>query len=120
VTQAERKAALGAAPAYLYWFTWGSPLFEGRPGSCHGLEIAFAFDNSDIGDYMTGGGPRAKALAKKVAGAWVSFARSGDPSHAGLPKWPAFNAEKCPTMLIDDVCELRENPDTEERKIIRS
>ena len=120
VTQAERKAALGAAPAYLYWFTWGSPLFEGRPGSCHGLEIAFAFDNSDIGDYMTGGGPRAKALAKKVAGAWVSFARSGDPSHAGLPKWPAFTAEKCPTMLIDDVCELRENPDTEERKIIRS
>ena len=118
VTQAERKAALGAAPAYLYWFTWGSPLFEGRPGSCHGLEMAFTFDNSEVGDYMTGGGPRAKALAGKLSGAWVNFARTGNPNHAGLPAWPAFSAEKCPTMFFNDVCQVLENPDTEERKML--
>ncbi len=119
VTQAERKAALGGAPAYLYWFTWGSPHFEGRPGSCHGLEMAFTFDNPEVGNYLTGGGPRAKALADKMSGAWVNFARTGNPNHAGLPTWPAFTAEKCPTMFFNDVCQVRDNPDTEERKIIK-
>ena len=31
IAQATRKRALGAAPAYLYWFTWQTPILDGRP-----------------------------------------------------------------------------------------
>lgn len=38
--------AHAAAPAgtYMYQFTWSSPAFGGRLGSCHALEIPFVFD----------------------------------------------------------------------------
>ena len=82
------------------------------------MEIPFVFDNTDVGDYMTGGGPRPKALAEKMSSAWVNFARTGDPNHTGLPRWDVFTADKCPTMIFNDVCQATNNPDTEERKTL--
>ena len=31
VTQAERKAEQNAAPVYMYWFGWKTPVLDGRP-----------------------------------------------------------------------------------------
>lgn len=118
VTQAERKAALGSAPAYLYWFTWQTPILNGRPRAFHCSELAFCFDNVARCENMTGNGPEARELAAKVSEAWLHFARSGDPNHAALPHWPAFTAEKCPTMILNTPCSMKENPDTVERKEI--
>ncbi len=118
VTQAERKAALGAAPAYLYWFTWQTPVLDGRPRAFHCSELAFCFDNTDRCENMTGGGPEARSLAAKVSEAWLAFARSGNPNHRGLPEWPTFTAEKCPTMRFDTLCGVENNPDGVERKVI--
>jgi len=118
VTQAERKAAQGAAPAYLYWFTWKTPVLNGRPRAFHCSELAFCFDNVERCENMTGNGPEARELGAKVSQAWINFARKGDPNHSGLPHWPAFTAEKCPTMLFDTPCSMRENPDTPERLAI--
>ncbi len=118
VTQAERKAALGAAPAYLYWFTWQTPILDRRPRAFHCSELAFCFDNTDRCENMTGGGPGARALAAKVSEAWLAFARSGNPNHRGLPEWPAFTAEKCPTMRFDTVSTVENNPDGVEREAI--
>ena len=42
---AERRAALGKAPVYLYYFRWESPIDGGRLKSPHTIEIPFAFDN---------------------------------------------------------------------------
>ena len=50
------------------------------------------FDNIDLAAQATGGGHEARALATKMSGALVAFARTGNPSHAGCPKWPAFTA----------------------------
>ena len=118
VTQADRKTALGAAPAYLYWFTWQTPVLDGRPRAFHCSELAFCFDNTDRCENMTGGGPEARALAVKVSEAWLAFAQSGNPNHRGLPEWPAFTAEKCPTMRFDAVSAVENNPDGVERKAI--
>jgi para-nitrobenzyl esterase len=43
---AERKAAGGTAPTYMYLFTWQSDYLGYLFKSCHALEIPFVFDNT--------------------------------------------------------------------------
>ena len=76
-TQARRKAALGAAPAYVYLFGWQTPMLDGRPRAFHSCEISFVFNNADLCVNYSGGTPEALALSRKVSQAWVSFARTG-------------------------------------------
>jgi para-nitrobenzyl esterase len=118
ITQAERKAALNAAPAYLYWFTWQTPILDGRPRAFHCSELPFCFDNTDRCAAMTGGTQQARELAAKVSQAWINFARSGDPNHSGLPKWPAFSPDKVPTMIFDNKCEMKNDPDGTARRTV--
>jgi para-nitrobenzyl esterase len=118
IKQAAAKAALGKAPAYLYWFTWQTPILNGRPRAFHCSEIAFVFDNTDRCDTMTGGVPEARALAAKISDAWIHFARTGDPNHPNLPSWPAFSSEQVPTMIFDNVPKVVMNPDGAEQRSI--
>jgi para-nitrobenzyl esterase len=115
IDQAKLKAAQGRAPAYLYWFTWQTPILSGRPRAFHCAEIAFVFDNTDRCETMTGGGADARVLAAKMADAWIHFARTGNPNHPQLPRWPAFSAESVPTMVFDNPTRLEMNPDGAEQ-----
>jgi len=116
--QATRKAAQKAAPAYVYLFAWKTSVFEGMPRAFHGSEVAFIFDNTDRCARMTGGTAEAREMAAKTSDAWIQFARTGDPSHHKLPKWPAFTSEREPTMIFDNKCEMKFNYDREARLII--
>ncbi len=118
VTQAERKASLGAAPVYLYWFQWQTPILDGRPRAFHCAELPFVFYNTDRSATMTGGGAEARELAGRIADAWLAFARTGNPNHKGLPKWPEFTAAQCPTMVFDNVCAVANAPDAEQRRLL--
>ena len=60
--QAELKALQGAAPAYLYWFTWRTPLLDGRPGAFHSSEISYVFDNADRYEGYNGGGAETRSI----------------------------------------------------------
>src|SRR5215472_1792673 len=102
-TQAERKAAQ-KAPVFKYYFTWQSPVHDGKLKSFHTLEIPFVLENVDNGKTMTGTGQDRYALQDKMSGAWAAFARSGNPNHKGLPNWPAFNKDTRATMIFDNVC----------------
>jgi para-nitrobenzyl esterase len=113
VEQAARKAALGAAPAYSYVYAWRTPMLDDRPGTFHACEISFVFDNAELCDHYSGMLPEALALAKQISGAWVSFARTGNPNHAGLPDWPAYTAEKRATMFFEVPCSVRDGPEAE-------
>jgi para-nitrobenzyl esterase len=119
VIQAGLKTAQGT-PAYLYWFTWKTPVLDGRPRSIHCIDLPFCFDNTDRNENLTGGGPAPQALAANVSEAWIHFARNGNPNHSGIPNWPAFSAKSCPTMIFDNQCKLQNNPDQAERQVIAS
>ncbi|MBB5342308.1 carboxylesterase/lipase family protein [Tunturibacter empetritectus] len=118
IDQAISKAAASGAPAYLYYFTWQPPILDGRPMAFHCAEMSFTFDNVQRCENMTGGGPEAQALADKVSGAWITFARTGNPNHPGLPKWPEFTAENKSTMVFDNTCVARNNLDDNLQKIV--
>jgi len=109
----ERKLAGGPAPAYIYLFTYESDLLGGVFKSCHALEIPFAFDNTDDVP-MAGNRPDKHEMAASVSKAWAAFARNGDPSHPGIPKWPAYTVENRATMLLDVPCHLEVDPYREE------
>jgi len=111
--QAIRKAALGAAPAYSYVFSWRTPVLDDRPGPFHACEIAFTFDNAEICDHYSGSTPEAFVLSKQISTAWVNFARTGNPNHDGLPHWPSYTAEHRATMYFDTPCEVRNDPEGE-------
>ena len=52
--EADRKAAQGKAPVYKYYFTWQSPVRDGKLRCYHTLEIPFVMENVDNGKSMTG------------------------------------------------------------------
>jgi para-nitrobenzyl esterase len=45
----------------------------------------------------------------------IQFARTGNPHHSGLPRSPAVSASTLPTMIFDTRCEVKDNPDNQER-----
>jgi len=117
-TEADRKAAQasqGNAPVYMYYFTWRSPVRDGKLKAFHTLEIPFVFENVDIGKPMTGTGQDRYALSDKMSRAWVAFARTGNPNHKGLPNWPAFNTDQRATMIFNNECKTINDPGKEER-----
>jgi para-nitrobenzyl esterase len=112
---AERRAALGKGPVYLYYFRWETPAEGGRLKSPHTIEIPFAFDNVKAATRLTGGGPEAMALADKVSDAWIAFARTGNPNTPKLPRWTPFNATDRPTMVFDNDSRVVNDPIREQR-----
>ncbi|MBV8844157.1 MAG: carboxylesterase/lipase family protein [Bryobacterales bacterium] len=114
VTEAERKAAQ-KAPVYMYYFTWRSPVRDGKLKAFHTLEIPFVLENVDEGKSMTGTGQDRYALQEKMSGAWAAFARTGNPNHKGLPNWPAFTTDKRATMIFNNECKVANDPYGEER-----
>jgi para-nitrobenzyl esterase len=114
ITEGERKSAQ-TAPVYMYYFTWKSPVRDGKLKAFHTLEIPFALENVDEAKSMTGLGADRYPLQEKMSGAWAAFARTGNPNHKGLPKWPAFKTDQRATMIFDNQCEMVNDPHGEER-----
>jgi hypothetical protein len=114
ITEGERKAAQ-PAPVYMYYFTWKSPVRDGKLKAFHTLEIPFALDNVDEAKSMTGSGADRYPLQEKMSGAWAAFARTGNPNHKGLPNWPAFKTDQRATMIFDNQCKVVNDPHREER-----
>ena len=119
ITQAERKAALGKAPVYMYLFAWRSPVRDGRLRSMHTMDIPFVYDNVDVAKVELGTGADRYALAEKMSNAWVAFARTGNPSHKGLPNWAAFKADQRATMIFNTPeSKVVNDPSGEERRVL--
>jgi para-nitrobenzyl esterase len=113
ISHANLKAVAGAAPVYMYLFSWQSPVMDGMYKAMHCMELPFVFDNIDKCEEMTGGGKEAYALADKMSSAWINFARTGNPNAKKLPNWPAYTQQNGTMMIFDNKCEVKNNPDKE-------
>jgi para-nitrobenzyl esterase len=112
-TLQERKAAAGKAPIWSYLWTDPSPAFGGRYGAPHGVDVGLSLH--DIRGGLNGPSAHELKLADQLASAWVSFAATGDPNTARLPRWPAFNTQQRATMVFSAEPHVENDP----RKAIR-
>ena len=119
-TWARLQNESGKSKVYLYYFTWRSPVRDGKLKAFHTLEIPFVLENVDEGVSMTGSGQDRYALQDKMGAAWTGFARTGNPNHKGLPKWPTFDMEQRSTMILSNDCKVVNDPHGDERKIVAS
>jgi para-nitrobenzyl esterase len=115
VSTADAKA-VQPAPVYMAWFGWNTPLFDGRLRAFHTMDIGFWFYNTDVQISHTGGGARPRNLAAKMADSLVQFMKTGDPNGGGLPQWPKYTTANGECMILDDISEVKNDPDREARK----
>ncbi|MFI5261976.1 MAG: carboxylesterase/lipase family protein [Candidatus Limnocylindrales bacterium] len=111
---ADAHVGTGSA-TYMYEFAWRSPVFGGRLGACHALEIGFVFDTLDRGaDQMLGpllGDAPPQGLADTMHRAWVAFAATGEPG------WPKYDRDRRLTMRFDTVSRVVDDPRAFERAL---
>jgi para-nitrobenzyl esterase len=111
VRQAELKIAQGKAKAYLYYFAWAPPVVGHKYKAFHTAEHPLSLR---IVRY-----PESEQLSKQIAGAWVAFARHGNPNGKGLPDWPAYSTTERATMIFDvPKSEAVNDPDRDERQLL--
>jgi para-nitrobenzyl esterase len=118
IAAADAKVSQRKAPVYVSWFGWQPPLFDGRMRAFHCDDICFWFYNTDLMLTHTGGGKRPRALSTKMAKSFLSFIKTGNPNGGGLPAWKPYTKENGETMILDDKCQLVNNPDAVGRKAL--
>jgi para-nitrobenzyl esterase len=117
---AELKSAHGGAPAYVYQMTWKTPVLDGILGTPHTICLPFVFGNVDVAAGLTGNGPERYSLQDRMMGAWIAFARTGNPNHGGLPQWKPYNANERPSMVFDNECKMVNDLRRDERLAFES
>jgi para-nitrobenzyl esterase len=135
---AERKAAQGRAPVYMYHLAWQTRGMGGLFGATHTMCPPLSFRNPHVAEELLGTGPEVQALSDRISTAWVAFARTGDPNsartgdpntaHAGnrqhgehespLPQWQPYTLPERPTLVFDNVCRVVNDLFAEDRLAI--
>lgn len=123
ITLAERKLDQHGAPVFMYVFSYQSevPVAKTIPypmKSPHAMEIVFKFNHPENSP-NAGVRPERFEAARNMSRAWAAFARTGNPSAEGLPRWPAYTLEKRETMILDAQCKVVEDPNGPERALWR-
>ncbi|MGI9645495.1 MAG: carboxylesterase/lipase family protein [Ilumatobacteraceae bacterium] len=100
-------------PTWMYHFDWATPVFGGGLGSCHGVDIPFAFDNLHRPgvDLFTGTGGERQAVADQFAGAVLSFATTSDPG------WTPYDTTRRATQRIGPEPGLVADPEPKLREL---
>lgn len=114
VIEAEMRAAAGT-PAWVYQLDWPARLPNGRTGAFHTSDIPLMLDNVQA-EGSGAVGPQAQGMADVMSDALLAFARTGDPNHAGLPRWMPYSPARRATMIMDLPPRLENDPRGDERR----
>jgi para-nitrobenzyl esterase len=98
IAQAQRKAAQGVAPAYMYRWDWPADGIGARWGAVHGTDLSPAFANPTTP--MTGNTPQGKLLARQLGSSFAALAKTGNPNNPNIPTWNAYSASRRPVMIF--------------------
>ena len=120
VMEAERRASNPKSQprTWVYQMNW----HRNAPGAraMHTIDIPFMFDNLDAAPGQIGSTPEeiavAQPLADAMSGMLIHYAATGDPNHAGLPFWPAYDLKERNTMIWDNPPHIEKDPRGEERR----
>lgn len=97
---------------HVYEFSWGSPACNNLLGACHGIELAFVFDNLTNAGYAEMVGNQApQQLADTVHKAWINFATNGNPG------WDTYNTTNRVSMRFDIVSQITIDDRADERSV---
>lgn len=98
-------------PTWMYWFTHASTAFGGRFGSCHALDLPFAFStlDADGAAAFTGDSPDHPVVAERFGHELLSLATHGHPSWAqyDLDMRHTLEISARPSLLADPEAEIR-------------
>ena len=78
----------------------------------HNAEECYVFRNAAYLEYEYIPEVSEK-LEDEMSGAWLAFARNGDPNCDAIPQWPACTKESVPCLCFDEVTDLRIDHDRE-------
>lgn len=92
------------SPVYSYIFALDSPL------SVHTAEIPFVFGNKETSPIKTTDLATAQKVQDEMTGAWIAFAKTGDPNTTNL-KWEPYTNNGGATMIFDENTRLAYNHD---------
>jgi para-nitrobenzyl esterase len=80
-----RRARAAGLPVFMYMFNVPWKVSFGILGAAHASEVSHVFGNPYRADATD------ERVSTEMTAYWASFARSGDPNHAGAAAmWPAF------------------------------
>ena len=105
----KKKSIYKQAPIFSYMFAYEFPYDDGKP-AWHCSEIPFVFCNTDKIMICNEPGVSDK-LESQMFGAWISFARYGNPNISTLPEWPPCREGDEAVMIFDRSCEVKHNYD---------
>ncbi|MDP4098901.1 carboxylesterase/lipase family protein [Paenibacillus sp. P96] len=107
----------GQGTVWMYRFDWCLPGHPFLGQAVHGAEIAFVFHNlqlmENLNIELT---EEMERLARMMQEAWVSFARSGNPSTPEL-QWPGYEPKERATVIFDREITVVQDPDAEKRRL---
>ena len=102
---ADIKSGVASAPLYSYMVALEFDYDYGKL-AWHCGDIPFFFHNAELIPVCNIEGVTER-LEEEMAGAFVAFARSGDPNHKNLIKWPAYKPDNKATIVFDRKTEVR-------------
>ncbi len=120
VMEAERRASNPKSQphTWVYQMNWHRNAPDAR--AVHTIDIPFMFDNLDTAPGQIGASPEelaaAQPLADAMSGMLIHYGATGDPNHAGLPFWPAYDLQERNTMIWDNPPKVEKDPRGAERR----
>ena len=79
------------APTYLYRFSYVAQSVQNTvSGAVHAAEVPYVFDTlaSQYGNAVTS---QDEQVAQRMNAYWAAFAKTGNPSDAGVTNWPVYS-----------------------------
>lgn len=109
--------AKAGGKTYMYYFAKKNTSYDWI-GASHSCELPYVFYNFNKEEEKISGRVLPE-LANQVNGAWVNFAKNGEPSYNGI-KWPLYSLERRETMMFrdDGTAEIENDPLKKERELI--